>query len=233
MAIEKRGRDLELKRKQRQLELEMEMKLEELQAQTELADLRDQTSLEMQEMKLQIEEAEGSCHGSPISPSLMSLSIDEDKGSSIKNWLDQNSGVMDFQKQKPQNVENPEKGNSAISSNAIASRCRGQLLKVIERKDPSAECKAGRLSDRGDRSQSRSKSRTISPKRRLNMNNEVHKRASRVDSLPLQPAVVPQWTVQASGVPKLKMTEFAGDPLERPEWSSLSFTMHQSMTMRR
>ena len=53
------------------------------------------------------------------------------------------------------------------------------------------------------------------------MNNEVPKRASCVDTLPLQPAVVPQWRVQASSVPKLKMTEFAGDPLEWPEWSSL------------
>ena len=53
------------------------------------------------------------------------------------------------------------------------------------------------------------------------MKNEVPNRASRVDSLPLQPAVVPQWTVQASSVPKLKMTEFAGDPLEWPEWSCL------------
>ena len=128
---------------------------------------------------------------------------------------------MEFQKKKSQNVENAEKGKSAISSNAIASRCRGQPLKVIERKDPSAERKAGRLSDRGDRSQSRSKSRTISPKRRLNMNNEVPKGASRVDTLPLQPAVVPQWTVQAPSAQNLKMTEFAGDPLEWPDWSSL------------
>ena len=73
MAIEKKERDLELRRKQRQLELEA------LQAETEFADLRDQTSLKMQEMKLQIEEVEGCCHGSNISPSLMYLSIDDDK----------------------------------------------------------------------------------------------------------------------------------------------------------
>ena len=55
------------------------------------------------------------------------------------------------------------------------------------------------------------------------MNNEVPKRASRVEALPLQQAVVPQWTVEASSLSKLKMTEFAGDPLEwsSPEWSSL------------
>ena len=91
---------MELKRKQRQ----MEMKLEEMQAETELADLQDQTSLKMQEMKLQIEEAEGSCNGSTVSPSLMSIKIDADKNSDIKSWLDQNSDVVDIQKQNPQNV---------------------------------------------------------------------------------------------------------------------------------
>ena len=93
MAIEKNERELELKRKQR------EMKLEELQAEIELADLRDQTSLKTQELKLQFEEAEGSCNGSTVSPSLMSLSIDADKNSDIKSWLDQNSDVVDIQKQ--------------------------------------------------------------------------------------------------------------------------------------
>ena len=88
-------------------------------------------------------------------------------------------------------------------------------------KDPSAERKGGRISNRGDRSQCRSKSRTISQKRRLNVNDEVAKRASRVDNIPFQQAVVPHWTVQASSLPKLKMTEFAGDPLDWPEWSSL------------
>ena len=42
-----------------------------------------------------------------------------------------------------------------------------------------------------------------------------------LDSLPFQQPVVPQWTVQTSSLPKLKMTEFAGDPLEWPEWSTL------------
>ena len=33
--------------------------------------------------------------------------------------------------------------------------------------------------------------------------------------------VLPQWTVQTSSLPKLKKTDFAGGPLEWPEWSSL------------
>ena len=94
-------------------------------------------------------------------------------------------------------------------------------MKVFERKDPSTERKGGRISDRGNKIQSCSKSRTIPPKRRLNVNNEVPKRASCVDNSPFQQAVVPQWTVQGSSLPKLKMTNFAGHPLEWPEWSSL------------
>ena len=106
MAIEKKERELELKRKKREIEA--------MQGETELADLRDQTSLKMQELKLQIEEAEGSCNGSTVSPSIMSISIDADKNSDIKSWLDQNSDVVDIQKQNSQNVVQTAKGNSYL-----------------------------------------------------------------------------------------------------------------------
>ena len=94
-------------------------------------------------------------------------------------------------------------------------------MNVFEGKDTCAEIKVGRFSNRGARSQNRSNSRTISSKRHINVKNEVPKRASRANILPLQQAVVPQWTVQAPSPPTLKMTEFAGDPLEWAEWSSL------------
>ena len=61
----------------------------------------------------------------------MSLSIDEEKHNSVKNWLDQNSDVMDLQNQKLQIVENAEKEKTAISSNAAVSRSRGQYLKTF------------------------------------------------------------------------------------------------------
>ena len=73
MAIAKKKRELELKRKQRQLEMGA------MQDATELANLRDQICLKMQEMKLQIQEAEGFCPGSTISPCLISLPFDEEK----------------------------------------------------------------------------------------------------------------------------------------------------------
>ena len=202
--------------------MEMELKLEDVQAETELTELRDQTSLKMQEMKLQIEEAEGSCNGSTVSPSLMSLSIDAVKNSDIKSWLDQNSHVVDIQKQNSQMAVKTAGGNTVISSDPVASGiCRGQPPKVIARKDPSTNRKDRRVSGRGDRSQSRSKSRTFSPERHLNANCELPNRISRLNSLPFQQPILPQWTVQTSSLPKLKMTEFAGDPLEWPERSNL------------
>ena len=150
------------------------MKLKAMEAETELANLRDQTLLKMQEMKLQIEEAKGSC--SAISLSLMSLSILEDKNSDIKSWLDENSVVMNVQNQTSQNVVKTEKRDTAISSDAVASRNGGKPLKKVERKDRSTERKDRRISDRGDGSQSGSKSRTFSPKRHLNANCEVPNR---------------------------------------------------------
>ena len=129
---------------------------------------------------------------------------------------------MDIQTQNSQIVVKTAGANTVISTDPVASgSCRGHSLKVIARRDPSANCKDRRVSDRGDRNQSRSKSRTFSPKRHLIANCEVPNRVSRLDSLPFQQPVLPQWTVQTSSLPKLKVTEFAGDPLEWPEWSSL------------
>ena len=122
----------------------------------------------------------------------MSLSIDADKNSDIKSWLDQYSDVVDIQKQNSQIVVKTAEANTVISSDPVASGiCKGQPLKVIARKDPSTNRKDRRVSDRGDRSQSRSKSRTFSPKRHLNANREVPNRVSRFNSLPFQQPVLP------------------------------------------
>ena len=145
-----------------------------------------------------------------------------DKNRDNKSWLEQNSDVVDIQKQNSQNAVQTAKGNTVISNDPLVSiLCRGRPSKIIERKEPSTNRKGGRVSDRGDRSQSCSKSRTFPPKRHLNANCEVPNRVSRFDSLPFQQSVLHQCTVQTSSLPKLKITEFAGDPLEWPEWSSL------------
>ena len=79
MEIEKRERELELEKTR----MEMEKKLQELQAESEIADLKRKKAFERQQMRLQIEEAEGSIRASSICPSLMSLTLKEDKNSDI------------------------------------------------------------------------------------------------------------------------------------------------------
>ena len=94
MEIEKREHDLKLETIRR--EMEMEKKLQELQAESEIAELKRKKAFERQQMRLQIKEAEGSIRASSICPSLMSLTLEEDKNSDIKSWLDQ--GVEDLDK---------------------------------------------------------------------------------------------------------------------------------------
>ena len=67
-----------------------------MHAESEIADLKRKKAFERQQMQLQIEEAEGSIRASSICPSLMSLTLEEDKNSDIKSWLDQ--GVEDLDK---------------------------------------------------------------------------------------------------------------------------------------
>ena len=137
-----KARDLGFKRKQRQLELEMEMKLGAVQSETELVDLRDQTSLKMQEMKLQIELAERSC--SNTSPSRMVLSVDEHNDSCIKKWLDHNSDSIDFQKQKLHIVENAGKAKQRSPAMQEFHKVEDILRVFFDGKDPSTECKGGK-----------------------------------------------------------------------------------------
>ena len=85
------------------------------------------------------------------------------------------------------------KGETAITSEGVASRSRGQSLKVVKKTVRSTDHKGRHLSDRDDRIQSRSKSRTLSQKRHLNANSEVANRISRrLDSLPIQKPVLDQ-----------------------------------------
>ena len=97
-------------------------------------------------MQLQIEEAEGSICASSICPSLMSLSLEEDKNSDIKSWLDQ--GVEDFDKcfsqPKDSSREVENKGESSKPSQKfqtfdhknLQSRTRSRgTSKSLERKN--------------------------------------------------------------------------------------------------
>ena len=113
MEIEKMERDLKLETIRREMELELEKtrreletdkKLQELQAESEIAELKRKKAFERQQLLLQIQEAEGSNRASSICPSLMSLTLEEDKNSEIKSWLDQ--GVEDLDKCASHNRRN-------------------------------------------------------------------------------------------------------------------------------
>ena len=77
-------------------EVEMHKRLQELQSELEIAALKSKKTFEKHQLRLQTAEAEGSFRASSICLSLMSLTLEENKNSDIKNWLDQ--GVEDFDK---------------------------------------------------------------------------------------------------------------------------------------
>ena len=88
MEIEKKRRELAVNRKQQ------EMELEELQTWLEIVNLESQKTQRQQQMRLKIEEAEGSIKESSISGRLMSLAL-TDKNSHIKSSLDQGEKERD------------------------------------------------------------------------------------------------------------------------------------------
>ena len=90
LEIEKRQRELKLEKTKKQMEMEMEMhqKLLDLQAEAEIAEIESRKALEQHEIRLQIEEVEGSGRALSICPNLMSLTLEEDKNSEIRSWLE-------------------------------------------------------------------------------------------------------------------------------------------------
>ena len=126
MEIEKKERELKLEKTR----MEMEKKLQELQAESEIADLKRKKAFERLQIGLQIEEAEGSIRAPSICPSLMSLTLEEDKNSDIKSWLEQ--GVEDLDKgfsqpnKSSREVEN--KGETSKSSQKFQTFDQKNLL---------------------------------------------------------------------------------------------------------
>ena len=93
---EKRQRELKLEKAKKQMEKEMNQKLLDLQAEAEIAEKESRKALEQHEIGLQIEVAEASVRASSICPSLMSLTLEEDKNSHIRSWLE--GGDENFEK---------------------------------------------------------------------------------------------------------------------------------------
>ena len=64
--------------------MEIYRRLLELEAEAEIAEMETRKALEQSEIRPQLEEAEGSIRASSICPSLMSLTLEEDKNSEIR-----------------------------------------------------------------------------------------------------------------------------------------------------
>ena len=99
------------------MEMVMHRKLLDLQAEAEIAEMESRKALEQHEMRLQIEEAEGSVRALSICPSLMALTLEEDKNSDIRSWLERSG-------------ENLEKGFSQPkeSSREVEIKCGSRRL---------------------------------------------------------------------------------------------------------
>ena len=212
MMIEKRERELALAR--RQQELEMKLELEAMQAETEIANMRDERLLKMQEAQLQLEEAGGSIRGSSISASLISLSIKEDKNSDIKSWLEQSSDVMDSQVEISRKVAASAKPKASSQERATLPTSKGLSNIGGTTRKRSPQRKSLILPAPRERTLSCSKSRTASPdKKPFASAPRAPPTIFNSSSVPQMP--YPQWSPPATSLPKLKMSEFAGDPSVR------------------
>ena len=233
MEIEKRERELELEKTRREMERNLERqqieeRLQELQAESEIADLKRKKAFERQQMQLQIEEAEGSIRASSICPSLMSLTLEEDKNSDIKSWLDQGVEDVDkcFSQPKESSREVEYKGESGkplqtFDHKNVLSRTQGRgTSKSPQRKTTGITFpKTIALLQQGNEK----------PKPKYDFAKPSFKIKSDIPSFtPAVPVQPPVHFVQTS-LPKLKLSEFHGDPLEWPEWSSLfTATIHNA-----
>ena len=232
MEIEKRLRELRLEKTKKQME--MSQKLFDLQAEAEIAEMESKKALEQHEMRLQIEEAEGSFRAPSICPSLMSLVLDEDKNSDIKSWLEQSDENFDkcFSQPKESSREVENKGGSSVLPQRLPeySHQKNQPLpsqpqnratsKSPQRKNPVITLPKPITSlQRGN----------DEPKPKHGFANTTFKVENPFPSfIPAVPVHQPVQFVQTS-LPKLKLSEFHGDPLEWPEWSSLfTATIHNA-----
>ena len=232
MEIEKRLRELRLEKTKKQME--MSQKLFDLQAEAEIAEMESRKALEQHELRLQIEEAEGSFRPHSICPSLMSLVLDEDKNSDIKSWLEQSDENFDkcFSQPKESSREVENKGGSSAlpqrlpeyshqKNQQLPSQPRNRATsRSPQRKNPVITLPKPITSlQRGN----------DEPKPKHGFANTTFKVEHPFPSFtPAVPVHQPVQFLQTS-LPKLKLSEFYGDPLEWPEWSSLfTATIHNA-----
>ena len=226
LEIEKRQRELKIEKTKKQMEMEMHQKLLDLQAEAEIAEMESRKAFEQHEMRLQIEEAEGSVRALSICPSLMSLTLEEDKNSDIRSWLERSD-------------ENLEKGFSQPKESRREVEIKYGSRRLPQR-FPKHSPQRNQLLTSQPQSRGTSKSpprknagisfpktnpslqqRNDEPKPKHEFANPTFKVENPFLSFtPALPVQRPVLFVQTS-LPKLKLSDFHGDPLEWPEWSSV------------
>ena len=224
-----------------------EIELDKLQAQLQIANVESQKTVSQQQMQLKIEEVEGSIKASTISGSLMSLAL-TDKNSDIKSWLDRRGKERDevpllpkrshdqrdssryktLSLRKPKsnlerkNTNQPDRSRLMQKELAIMPISLTQRL-VSPNKAHSTIDSTGNTNDKP-------KSNVLPPPGfgdfKPKKHYEFSKRAFEIEpNFQPQVSAVPltQMSTQVMhvSIPKLKISEFHGDPLHWPEWSSL------------
>ena len=249
MEIEEKRRELAVKRKQQ------EMELEELQTQLEIANPESQKTLRQQQRQLKIEEPEGSIKASSISGKLMSLAL-TDKNSDIKSLLDQGEKESDEVPLQPKRSQD-QKDSSRDETLSLLNSKSNLERKSTDQPDRSrlmqkelaikpisltqrlvSPNKAHSTNDFAENTDVKPNTKVLSPP-----GFGVFKPKNRYEfakpAIKTEPYFQPQFSaipltqmstqVMNMSIPKLKISEFHGDPLEWPEWSSLfTETIHNA-----
>ena len=233
LEIEKMQPELKVEKTKKQMELKMHKKLLVLPGEAEIIEMEIREALEQHKRRLQIEEAEASVRALSICPSLMSLTLEEDKSSDIRSWLKRSD-------------ENLEKGFSRPkeSSREVEIRCGSRRL---PQRFPKHSPQRNQLLPSQPQSRGTSKSpprkntgitfpetkTSLQQEKGTKPNFEFAKSLFKVENhfpsfTPTVPVQQPVQFVQ-TGLPRLKISEFHGDPLIWPERSTLfTATIHNA-----
>ena len=212
----------------------MHQKLLDLQAEAEIAEMEKRKVLEQHEMRLQIEEAEGSVRALSICPSLMSLALEEDKNSDIRSWLERSD--ENFEKCFSQPKESSREVDIKCGSSRLPQRFRKhspQRNQFVPSQPPSrSTSKSPPRKNTGitfPKTKPSLQQRNDEPKPKHEFANPTFKVENPLPSFtPAVPVQQPVHFVQTR-LTKLNLSEFHGDPLEWPEWCSLfTATIHNA-----
>ena len=202
--------------------MEMNHKLSELEAEAEIVEMESRKALELQEIQLQVEEAERSFLAMSICPSLLSLVLDEDKNSDIQSWLEHSDGnfAEGFSQPKKSSREMENKGGWGSLPQRFSTYSHQKNQPLPSQPQSRRTSKSGQRKTTGitfrktNASLQQGKDESKPKYEFANPTFEVEK--SFPFSTPAVPVQQPVNIVQTNLL-KLKLSEFHGDPLEWAE----------------